>query len=597
MGLAPAFGYSSFSPRAMMRETIFYRVGGDQVNSDVNNSINIILFGAGQIGRSSLRYAKASGLKVDFFVDNNCDLWGKEVDGLPVWSPDTLTAKKNYFVIVTVRKEYYLEIRNQLSEMGLIEDKDFYEFRKVFHADIEMFGLSSGVTDLQAGFTPVKSSTVNKIGIAEDCSLVCRFISEEQAPDFLEIYNRCLKAGFFGKYLVNTALPKRQKRQVLCFKHEFIPLFSYAVEWSPKMFYDYTLYMVDFLSALDHIGLGWRDAHAFNATFYKGKFVFFDFDALCLGKTHCYRIQEFIDYHILILMMLEKNLISRAYFYLNNPDPSLMPSIRDIAGYLSEKELKRHQNMENECQRLSLAGDIQSCCTMLKEYISGIQISRILDSTWNGYQNELYDTQDVAEWSDKQRTVVEMIRSVKPKTLLDLAGNMGWYEFAVHGGLERCIVADLDYNCIDFVYQYVVEHQIENVYPVYLNLVTPTPAYYKDAHIGDTAIIPWRKSAIERFKSEMVLALAIVHHLAFSQQLSFEEMIGQFALYTSRWLIIEFMEREDIVVAPALENKSFDWYTQDNFERALAAKFRIVSSAHSEKTRILYFCEKIAVKK
>lgn len=282
----------------------------------------------------------------------------------------------------------------------------------------------------------------------------------------------------------------------------------------------------------------------------------------------------------------------KAYLYLNNADPNVKINIKDVSGYLTREELEHYNNMVQGCLDNTMRGDIQACCTQMKEYVSNIRISRICKSGWDGYQNELYKATDVATWSDKQSLVIEMVRSVKPKTLLDLAGNMGWYEFTLCDEVGQCIVADLDYSCVDFVYQTVVQRKIENVYPVYLNLVTPTPAYYKDTPIEDTAIIPWRESALKRFKSEMVLALAIIHHLAFSQQLSFEEIIGQFALYTSKWLIIEFMEREDSVVLPALNNPDFDWYTQDNFERVLKTQFRILSSEHSEPTRILYLCEK-----
>lgn len=561
--------------------------------SDVTNHVKVVFFGTGKIGRSSLRYARYSGLKVDFFVDNNRSLWGEKVDGVPVCAPDVLLNGDKYSVIVTVGQEYYHEISNQLSQFGLREDQDFFLFRNVLPISDDRFGASSGVVDLAPGLISIKSESTNTLGISPDHSLVYRFICEEQTSNFLEIFNRCKNAGILGKYLVRTKKSECKLRDALCLEHEFIPLFTYAVEWSPKMFYDYTMFMVDFLNELDRVGLGLGDAHAFNVAFSKGKFVFFDFDALRMGRTHYYRIQEFINYHIVILLMMAKNLIPKAYLYLNNPDPSVMPSIKDISGYLSADEQKQYQSMEDSCRRLSLAGDIQSCCAVLKEYVSSIQLSQIWNSRWNGYQSELYDTQDESEWSDKQQAVVKMIRSVRPKTLLDLAGNMGWYEFVVRDEVERCIVADLDYNCVDFVYRYVVEHAIENVYPVYLNLVTPTPAYYKDTHIGDTAIIPWRKSAIERFKSEMVLALAVVHHLAFAQQLSFEEIIGQFALYTGKWLIVEFMGREDSVVAPVLDNSNFNWYTQSNFERALNRHFRILSITHSESARILYLCEKV----
>ena len=53
-----------------------------------------------------------------------------------------------------------------------------------------------------------------------------------------------------------------------------------------------------------------------------------------------------------------------------------------------------------------------------------------------------------------------------------------------------------------------------------------------------------RLSSNDRFKSELVLALAIIHHLAFGQQLTFKEIIEQISLYTKKYLIIEFVDQK-----------------------------------------------------
>lgn len=576
------------------RDDLFVKWEGKKRGQNNKAEPKTVFFGAGGIGASGLRFAMRSGMHVDFFVDNNRNLWGGDIDGVPIYSPEVLRDKKKYTIIVTVGYEYYSEIREQLSEMNYAEGIDFWEFRKALEPGFDEFGMVSGVTDFSPELEVVKTLAKNRLCLDADNQSIYRFINSDLHLDFLEIFRRCKDARLFDRYLVRTELAEQMASESypLCFRHEYIPLFSYALEWSPKMFFDYTLFMIDFLADLDRAGLGWGDAHAFNATFNCGKFLFFDFDAVLIGKTHCYRIQEFINAHILILLLMSKNQLKKAYLYLNNPDPGIMLSIKDISGYLTPEELNGYHVMAQSCHEHAMAGDIQTCSALMKEYVLNISLSQIFNSVWNGYQNELYETTDIKDWSDKQKAVIEMVRSAKPKTLLDLAGNMGWYEFILSNEVERCIVADLDYSCVDFVYQKVAQQKVKNVYPVYLNLVTPTPSYYKDTLIGDTAIIPWRKSAIERFKSEMVLALAVTHHLAFSQQLSFEEIIGQFALYTSKWLIIEFIERDDSVVAPAVKKPDFDWYTQDNFERALTARFCIISSAHSEPTRILYLCAK-----
>ena len=128
--------------------------------------------------------------------------------------------------------------------------------------------------------------------------------------------------------------------------------------------------------------------------------------------------------------------------------------------------------------------------------------------------------------------------------------------------------------------------------PIYMSVCVPTLDYYRDDAISGSAVEPWRKSAVDRFRSEVVIALAIVHHLAFAQQLSFAEIIGQFTLFTSRYLIVEFIEQNDQYITNFLKN-GFEWYTKENFVRELKKNFKILETRLSTpcETRTIYLCE------
>ena len=99
-------------------------------------------------------------------------------------------------------------------------------------------------------------------------------------------------------------------------------------------------------------------------------------------------------------------------------------------------------------------------------------------------------------------------------------------------------------------------------------------------------------NAIERLKSELVLALAIVHHLVFRQQLTFEEIIGQIRLFCEKYLIIEFVDKEDSYLSD-FKLEGFEWYTKENFESILKRQFEIIQTKPStpSETRQLYFCK------
>ena len=49
---------------------------------------NLVLFGAGNLGKQVRREVDGTSFNLRAFVDNNSELWGKEVEGLEVLSPD-----------------------------------------------------------------------------------------------------------------------------------------------------------------------------------------------------------------------------------------------------------------------------------------------------------------------------------------------------------------------------------------------------------------------------------------------------------------------------------------------------------------------------
>ena len=82
----------------------------------------------------------------------------------------------------------------------------------------------------------------------------------------------------------------------------------------------------------------------------------------------------------------------------------------------------------------------------------------------------------------------------------------------------------------------------------------------------------------------------MIHHLVFSQQLTFDEIINQLALFSDRYMIIEFIDINDKYIDYFIK-KDFDWYNIDNFVKALKERFEIIdrkSSTPSE-TRKIFF--------
>lgn len=86
--------------------------------------IPIVLFGAGHLGRHTLALLRAHGREVAAFVDNDRDLWGSSVDGVPVLPPTDASSRLagDGLVIVTIWRAEgghdFLVTRDDLRKRG-----------------------------------------------------------------------------------------------------------------------------------------------------------------------------------------------------------------------------------------------------------------------------------------------------------------------------------------------------------------------------------------------------------------------------------------------------------------------------------------------
>jgi hypothetical protein len=103
-----------------------------------------------------------------------------------------------------------------------------------------------------------------------------------------------------------------------------------------------------------------------------------------------------------------------------------------------------------------------------------------------------------------------------------------------------------------------------------------------------------RMSLTSRGPVDLVLALALLHHLAISNNVPLPR-IAEFLARLCRHLIIEFIPKEDSQVQRLLETREdiFPDYDKAGFERAFAGRFRQLRAAEIRDTvRTLYLFER-----
>lgn len=94
-----------------------------------------------------------------------------------------------------------------------------------------------------------------------------------------------------------------------------------------------------------------------------------------------------------------------------------------------------------------------------------------------------------------------------------------------------------------------------------------------------------------RQRFDVVLCLAFVHHLVFSNGFTFERICDVLYDVTENNLIIEFIQITDPHIM-LWYNKYFTWYNEENFREIFSDKFDIIESENVSETRKLFFMQK-----
>lgn len=204
---------------------------------------------------------------------------------------------------------------------------------------------------------------------------------------------------------------------------------------------------------------------------------------------------------------------------------------------------------------------------------------------WGDYYSDT-NYSDPALLHKKELVAAFIARSGVNGQVWDLGANTGFFSrLASIRGLNT-IAFDIDPVAVDKNYRQCRQNDEKCLLPLLLDLTNPAPA------------IGWenreRMSLAERGPADLIMALALVHHLAISNNLPLA-MVAAFLARNCRKLIIEFVPKSDSQVQRLLASRAdiFPDYTQAGFEQAFSREFRILAVEKvRESERLLYLMEK-----
>jgi hypothetical protein len=200
---------------------------------------------------------------------------------------------------------------------------------------------------------------------------------------------------------------------------------------------------------------------------------------------------------------------------------------------------------------------------------------------WADYTQD--NNYSAAAADSKREAVLDFLRGLGARTAWDLGANTGEYSRAARQVVSSVLAFDIDPAAVERNYRRIRADNESGILPLLLDLTNPSPA------------LGWahreRLSLEQRGPADVLLALAVVHHLAIGHNLPLERVAG-FLAKLGRSLVIEFVPKSDSQVRRLLRDRAdiFPEYTREGFEAAFGAHFRIeraVPVAESERTLYL----------
>jgi hypothetical protein len=189
--------------------------------------------------------------------------------------------------------------------------------------------------------------------------------------------------------------------------------------------------------------------------------------------------------------------------------------------------------------------------------------------------------------ADAKRSAVErMVGSSGARVIWDLGANVGTYSSVAVGEGRMVLAFDRDAGSVERHWRTLAPQARASVLPLVMDLSNPSPG------------LGWgleeRRSLLDRGPADVIMALALVHHVAIGNNVPLPMIASLFARL-GRWAIVEFVPKQDPMTQRLLAARPdiFPDYTIDGFRAAFATHFRIhEETAIKDSLRTLFLLER-----
>ena len=242
--------------------------------------------------------------------------------------------------------------------------------------------------------------------------------------------------------------------------------------------------------------------------------------------------------------------------------------------------------------RLASVSDPDLATHILHKRIArlGKQIRRaaslVRQSEWSEYGQSATHYRP-ADTDEKQRFVKAALERTRPARVLDIGANTGTYSRMAAEAGAKVVALDSDTAAIDALWR-TAERARQPITALVANIARPTPA------------VGWgngeQLSLLHRLEGQfdLVLMLAVIHHLILREQIPLSHIAGLSAGLTRRWLILEWVPPSDPMFQEWLRGRDdlYGHLSENDLIEAFATFFRVADRTELGNRRVLLLLER-----
>lgn len=435
--------------------------------------------------------------------------------------------------------------------------------------------------------------------------ILYRQVNHTAAADYARLiesglYERLAKANLLIAHAEADITPADSSLSFKVIQPQRVPFISYPYEWSFGELKDAALATLAIQKRALKAEMSLKDASAYNIQFAHGKPTLIDtlsFEIYQPGKPwDAYRqfCQHFLA-PLALMSLVDIRLSGLLRIYIDGIPLDLASRLLPtrtrfdfgLQAHIHVHASAQTRYADTDAKPTAARGVSQNALTGLLDSLE----KAVQKLNWKPAGTEWGDYYANTNYSDsafehKKETIARWLNETKPASVWDLGANNGQFSrLASELGIQT-VAWDIDPSAVEKNYQTMKLAKEQNILPLLLDLTNPSPS------LGFAN--EERESLAQRGPADMVFALALIHHLAISNNVPLPRLADFFA-GICRQLVIEWVPKPDSQVQRLLRSRKdiFEGYTREGFESAFGGRFHLRAAVDvRESERRLYLLER-----